>query len=398
MGPAIMKYGIVITDGAADRPLAELGGRTPLEAAEKPVIDSLAAAGRVGLVYNVPPGYEPGSDVAILSLLGYDVTEFYTGRAPIEAAAQGIEVADDEWVFRTNLVTITDGVMEDYCSGHITSAEGAELVDALNRELAGQGVKFHPGVGYRHLAVMSGEFDVTTTPPHNITGKAVAEHMPTGDGAGRLVKLIKASRVVLADHPVNVARRRAGNRSASSIWFWGEGKMPALQSFAERFGLSAGMITAVDLLRGIAELTGMERIEVPGATGYIDTDYAGKGAAAADALDRHDIIIVHVEAPDECGHNALAKEKTQAIADIDRYVVAPLLEKLRGCKSGWRMLVSPDHSTPCKVKTHTADPVPFALAGEGIETDAVEKLTERAAAAGGLVVKPGYELMKMLLG
>lgn len=393
-----MKYAIVITDGAADRPLAALGGKTPLEAADKPVIDSLAASGRVGLVHNVPPGYEPGSDVAILSLLGYDVTGFYTGRAPIEAAAQGIAVADDDWVFRTNLVTLADGAMEDYCSGHITSAEGAELIDALNAELAGRGVEFHRGVGYRHLAIMAGDFHVTTTPPHNITHRPFAEHLPRGEGAERLNEIIDASQAVLADHPVNAARRRDGKRPATSIWFWGEGKTPTLPSFAERLGLSAGMITAVDLLRGIAVLTGMERIEVPGATGFIDTNYAGKGAAAVDALDRHDIVIVHVEAPDECGHNNMAVEKAQAIADIDRLVVAPLLDKLRAGDDGWRMLVSSDHPTPCEVRTHTAGPVPFALAGDGIAADAVTTLTERAAGDGGLVVQPGCELMKLLLG
>ena len=393
-----MKYAIVIPDGAADRPLDALGGKTPLEAADKPVIDSLAAAGRVGLAHNVPDGYEPGSDVAILSLLGYDVTDSYTGRAPIEAAAQGIEVADDEWVFRANLVTLADGVMEDYCSGHITTEEGTALIDAVNAELGGASVRFHHGVSYRHLAMLTGDFDVTTTPPHNITGRCFAEHLPRGAGAEQLVELIDASRAILADHPVNVARRREGKRPATSIWFWGEGKMPTLPSFAERFGLSAGVITAVDLLRGIAELTGMERIDVPGATGFVDTDYAGKGAAAASALDRHDIVIVHVEAPDECGHNNMAIEKVQAIADIDRLVVPPLLARLRQSDDGWRIVVSPDHPTPCELKTHTSDPVPFVLAGDRIAADAATTLTERAAADGGLVVKPGYELMKLLLG
>lgn len=392
-----MKYAIVITDGAADRPLDALGGKTPLEAADKPVIDSLAAAGQVGLTHNVPPGYEPGSDVAILSLLGYDVTDFYTGRAPIEAAAQGIEVADDEWVFRTNLVTLTDGVMEDYCSGHITTEEGTALIDAVQAQLGGDGVRFHHGVSYRHLMMIAGDFDVTTTPPHNITDKPYAAHLPRGDGAERLNKLIEASQAVLADHPVNVARRRAGQRPATSIWFWGQGKMPTLPSFADRFGLSAGVITAVDLLRGIAELTGMERIEVPGATGFIDTNYAGKGAAAADALDRHDIVIVHIEAPDECGHNDMAVEKAQAISDIDRLVLPPLLARLRASEDGWRIIVSPDHPTPCKLKTHTTDPVPFLLAGTGVDANGPAMLTERAAAESGLVVQPGYELMKMLL-
>ncbi|MHC4562864.1 MAG: cofactor-independent phosphoglycerate mutase [Planctomycetota bacterium] len=391
-----MKYAIVIPDGAADFPLEQLGGRTPLQAADKPVIDSLAEMGRVGMVRNVPEGYPPGSDVAILSLVGYDVTACYTGRAPLEAAAQGLTVADDEWVFRCNLVTLGDGKMVDYCSGHITTDEAAPLIESLNEQIAGHGVRFHVGVGYRHLMITRGKFEVELTPPHDITGQPYGPHLPTGDGSDRLRELMTASQAVLAERPAGAARRKAGKNPATSIWLWGHGKMPQLQSFAERFGKSAAVITAVDLVRGIATLTGIDRIDVPGATGYIDTNYVGKGQAAVAALDEHDLVIVHVEAPDECGHNGQVAEKTQSIGDIDTHVVAPLLKRLQAEPGGWRMCVLPDHPTPCAIKTHTPDPVPFVLAGSDVEPNGQTTYDETTAAATGLLAGPG-ELMDLLL-
>ena len=389
-----MKYAIVIPDGAADHPLDVLDGRTPLQAAEKPMMDSIARMGRVGMVCNVPEGYAPGSDVAILSVLGYDVTECYTGRAPLEAAAQGIDVAADETVFRCNLVTLADGKMVDYCSGHIATDEAAPLVESLNERLAEFGVRFHVGVGYRHLMIVRGEFNVELTPPHDITGQPFEPHLPKGPGSDRLRELIAASGAVLADHPA--AAQRAGNNPATSIWLWGHGKMPQLQSFADRFGKTAAVITAVDLVRGIATLTGMDRIEVPGATGYIDTNYVGKGEAAVAALDDHDMVIVHVESPDECGHNGLVAEKTDAIGDIDRMVVAPLLARLQAEPGGWRMTILPDHPTPCELKTHTRTPVPFILAGSNIDADEQTRFDELAGAASGWTLGPA-ELMRRLL-
>ena len=262
-----MKYAIVIPDGAADRPLEALGGRTCLQAAAKPTLDRLAADGQVGLVQNVPEGYSPGSDVAILSLVGYDVTECYTGRAPLEAAAQGLPVADDESVFRCNLVTLADGKMVDYCSGHITTDEARPLIDALNEQLADCDVRFHVGVGYRHLMIACGAFDVDLTPPHNITDRPYLPHMPAGPDSERLRGLLTASQLILADHPAQASRRDAGKNLATSIWLWGHGTMPQMTLFADKFGKSAAVITAVDLVRGIASMVGMTRIEVPGATG-----------------------------------------------------------------------------------------------------------------------------------
>ena len=391
-----MKYAIVIPDGAADEPLAALDGRTCLQAAVKPTLDTLVAQGQVGLVQNVPAGYSPGSDVAILSLVGYDVTECYTGRAPLEAAAQGLAVADDETVFRCNLVTLADGKMVDYCSGHITTDEAAPLISALNAQLADCDVRFHLGVGYRHLMIMRGRFDVELTPPHNITGKPYMPHLPAGPDAERLVGLLTASQSILADHPSQAARGDAGKNPATSIWLWGHGTMPAMTLFAEKFGKSAAVITAVDLVRGIASMAGMTRIEVDGATGYIDTNYVGKGEAAVAALDDHDLVIVHVESPDECGHNGQVAEKTQSITDIDAHVIAPLLERLQAEPDGWRLAVLPDHPTPCDLMAHTSNPVPFVLAGSDIASNGATGFDEDAAAATGLTLGPA-ELMPTLL-
>jgi len=392
-----MKYAVIIPDGAADRPLAELGGRTPLQAADKPVMDALAAAGRTGMVCNVPEGYPPGSDVAVLSLVGYDVTQCYTGRAPLEAAAQGLTVGDDEWVFRCNLVTLDDGKMVDYCSGHITTDEARPLIGALNDQLGGEGVRFHTGVGYRHLMITGGEFEVELTPPHDITGKPFQPHLPTGAGSERLCELIEKSQAVIAAQPVTAERADAGKNTATSIWLWGHGKMPQLPLFADRFGKTAAVITAVDLVRGIATQTGMDRIEVPGATGYIDTDYVGKGAAAVAALDDHDLVIVHVEAPDECGHNGQVAEKTQSIGDIDRLVVAPIVERLKASSDGWRVAILPAHPPPCEIKPHTREPVPFIVAGSDIQSNGGAGFNEVACSATGLTLGPA-ELMPALLG
>ncbi len=392
-----MKYAIIIPDGAADLPLDELGGKTPLAAAEKPHMDWIAAHGKTGTVRNVPKALPCGSDVAILSVLGFDPRKYYTGRAPLEAAAQGIAIGPDEWVFRCNLVTIVDGRMEDYCAGHISTEEASPLIDELNRQLSGTHVKFYRGVGYRHLMTFRGECDLQTMPPHDILGQPVEAHRPQGAGADLLRTIMDRSVDILAAHDVNTVRRDLGENPATSIWLWGQGKMPALPSFADTYHVRAAAITAVDLVRGLAKLIGWDVIEVPGATGYVDTNYAGKGAAAVKALDDHDLVFVHIEAPDEAGHNADVKGKVHALGQIDRHIVGPVLKRLQAEGDEWRILVLPDHPTPCTVRTHTPEPVPFAVAGKRIEGVLTEPFTEENAAKSDLHIAKGFELMEFFL-
>ena len=392
-----MKYALIIPDGAADLPIDALGGKTPLQAAETPNMDWIAANGKIGTVRNVPDGMPCGSDVAILSVLGYDPKQYYTGRAPLEAAAQGLQIAPDEWVFRCNLVTLVDAVMEDYCAGHITTEEAAQLINELNRNLSTASMRFYAGVGYRHLMTYKGDVDVETTPPHDILGQRIREHLPRGEGSQMLRDLIDRSQVVLAEQEVNNIRRDLGENPATSIWLWGQGKMPQLPAFEERYGITAAAITAVDLVRGLATLIGWERIEVPGATGYIDTNFAGKGAAAVEALGRLDMVCVHVEAPDEAGHNQNVAAKVQSISEIDRHVVGPVLDRLRAEGDQWRICVLPDHPTPCAVRTHTGDPVPFAVAGKRIEAVVSGPFDEQTAVASDLHIPRGCELMEYFL-
>ncbi len=392
-----MKYAIVIPDGAADVPLAELNGHTPLETARKPHIDWIASHGKCGTVCNIPKGLPSGSDVAILSVVGYDPQTCYTGRAPLEAAAQGLQIAPDEWVFRCNLVTIIDGIMEDHSAGHITTEEAGAIVDELNRSLARPGVHFYRGVSYRHLMTFRGDCHVRTTPPHDILGQQAARHLPKGKGADQLRALMERGRELLVGHEVNTVRRDLGENPATDIWLWGEGTMPQLTPFAERFGVKAAAITAVDLVRGLARLIGWDVLEVEGATGYLDTNYAGKGAAAVAALDDHDLVFVHVEAPDEAGHNANIKGKIAAIEQIDEHIVGPLLTRLRAEGEDWRILVLPDHPTPCTVRTHTTDAVPFAMAGKRVESVVGEPFSEAGAAAADLHIARGSDLMQFFL-
>ncbi|HUS48375.1 MAG TPA: cofactor-independent phosphoglycerate mutase [Phycisphaerae bacterium] len=392
-----MKYAIVIPDGAADVPLGELGGKTPLAAARKPNMDWIAANGKCGTVCNIPDRMPCGSDVAILSVLGYDPRQYYTGRAPLEAAAQGLAVAEDEWIFRCNFVTIIDGVMEDYSAGHISTEEARTLIALLNDRVAVSTCRFHPGVSYRHLMTFKGDCSVKTTPPHDILARPVASHLPKGKGSQLLRYLIAESQHVLENHDVNTVRSDLGENPANSIWLWGEGKTPQLPAFAERFGVSGAAVAAVDLVRGLAKLIGWQVIDVPGATGYLDTNYAGKGAAAVAALDNVDLVVVHVEAPDEAGHNADPKAKVKAIELIDHHVVAPLLERLKREGENWRILVLPDHPTPCTLRTHTAEAVPFAIAGLAMASVLRGAFTEETASQSDLHILHGHELMEYLL-
>jgi len=394
-----VKFVLVIPDGAADRPTDLLNGRTPLEVARLPHMNRVASEGRLGTVQTVPSGMDPGSDVAILSLLGYDPAHGYTGRAPLEAVARGLDLGPDDWVFRCNLVTVAEEEMVDYSAGHITSPEAELLVRALQERLGSDSLRFHAGVGYRHLMVVRGEgFRVRTTAPHDILGRPVRRHLPRGRGAPRLKELMLASREVLADHPVNQVRRDLGENPATQVWFWGQGQKPSLASFASRWGLKGAAITAVDLVRGIARLIGWDVIEVEGATAYYDTNYAGKGCAAVDALRTHDIVVVHVEAPDEAGHNGDAREKVRALEAVDREIVGPVLAALESGPEPWRLLVSPDHETPLDLRTHERQPVPFALMGDGLAGARPGRaFTEADARRGGLHVPVGHELMEYFL-
>ncbi len=399
-----MKYAIIIPDGCADEPQESLGGTTPLQAANVPTMDEIAESGVVGRANNVPAHLPPGSDVANLSLLGYDPNVHFTGRAPLEAAAQGIELGPDDWAVRCNLVTVEDQIMRDFTAGHVSSDEAKELLALAQERLADGPLEFVPGVSYRNLLLYRGaglpepfSRDTRTTPPHDLTDKSVAEDYPRGPGSDLLNDLMSRSIDLFADHPVNEARRAAGKLAATNVWLWGLGKAPSLDSFQSVYGKSGKMITAVDLLRGLAALIGWDRIEVPGATGYTDTDYAAKGRFAIEALDSTDIICVHVEAPDEASHEGDTTAKIKALEEIDQHIVRPLLDELRQ-RGEHRILVSPDHPTPVRTKTHSHGFVPFTIGGTGIERDGLATYDEISAESSTLDFSEGWKLMKYFLG
>jgi 2,3-bisphosphoglycerate-independent phosphoglycerate mutase len=394
-----IKYAIILPDGAADEPIEELDGRTPLEAANLPNIDSIARAGRLGTVRTVPEGFVPGSDVATMSLLGYDIRKHYTGRAPIEAVARNVQLRPDDVVFRCNLVNITNGEMTDFTAGHIRTAEADQIIEALNAALGSEEVQFHTGISYRNLMVIRDKtaLDVSCMPPHDIPQEPVAEYLPKGKGADKIRHLMEKAHKIVADHDVNHVRRDLGELPATDIWLWGHGMVPIMERFRQRFGVRGCVIAAVDLIRGLGKLLGWTLIEVPGATGYLDTDYAAKGRAAVKAIDEFDLVTVHIEAPDEAGHAGDAAAKIEALERIDELIVGPVLEKLRSFEH-WRILVSPDHPTPIKVKTHTATPPPFCMAGTGVaRVIAQDRFTERLAAESDLHIEQGYELMEYFL-
>jgi 2,3-bisphosphoglycerate-independent phosphoglycerate mutase len=401
-----MKYAIIIPDGCADEPQESLGGRTPLQAARKPNMDRVAREGVVGLSNNVPASLTPASDVATLSLFGYDPLLVYTGRAPLEAAAMGLSLGPEDWAIRCNLVTVENGEMRDFTAGHIGSDEGRALIGAVQEALGGPvrggRLEFHPGVSYRNILLYRAggpapfSAETKTQPPHDIPDRPVADHLPRGPGADLLCDLMRRSRDVLAEHPFNRARREQGKRPATQLWLWGQGRAPRLRPFAEVHGRRGAIISAVDLVRGVGVLLGWRRIDVPTATGYLDTDYAAKGRAGVEALGDHDLVCVHVEAPDEASHEGRADEKVKALEEIDRHIVGPLREALPG-HGGWRILVSPDHRTTLRTRAHAHGPVPFAVAGTGVAPGGQPSYDEAAAAAGKSFAR-GHELMPWFLG
>ncbi|HVX84714.1 MAG TPA: cofactor-independent phosphoglycerate mutase [Phycisphaerae bacterium] len=407
-----MKYVIIIPDGAADTPIPDLNHKTPLDVAKKPNIDWVSQNGKLGTVRTTPPNYSAGSDVCTLCLLGYDPAKYHPGRAPLEAAAMGLQLDPDlDWVFRCNLVTIIDsdrgGIMMDHSAGHIGDKEARILLDEVRKALAPDPgttpLTFYPGVSYRNLMTYrGGDFTgLKTTPPHDIPEQPIKGYMPKGGRGGGgdiLTSLILQSHEVLKNHEINLTRRDLGENEATHIWLWGQGKAANVPSFQSRFKKSGAMITAVDLLRGIANLLGWKNLDSPGITSYHDTDYAAQGKTTIDALDHYDIVCCHVEAPDEASHAANVQEKIDSIEAIDKYVVGPVLEKLKTYPD-WRILVMPDHATQCLTRKHYDEPVPFAIAGSNIPPKQNLQLpyTEAAAKQSDLHIQQGHDLMEYFL-
>lgn len=373
-----MKYIVLVGDGMADRPLKALGNRTCLQKAHTPNMDRLASEGEVGKARTVPHGIDPGSDVANLSILGYDPSKYYSGRAPIEAEYRGIKLGPKDVAFRCNLVTLKYAspphpplakgglvggiaVMQDYSAGHISTKEAALLIRAINKKLGTKDISFYPGMSYRHLMVWkNGKEKMRCTPPHDISGKKIDAYLPKGDGTGVLLSLMERSTEILRSHPVNQKRTRDGLSPANIIWLWGQGRKLTVPSFKKKYNLKGALISAVDLTKGLGICAGFDILNVKGATGYIDTNYIGKAKAALNALKKYDIVYVHVEAPDEAGHNGDLKAKIQAIEDFDRKVVGTILDGMKRF-GDYSILLMPDHFTPISVRTHTSAPVPFAL-------------------------------------
>ena len=398
-----MKYLILVGDGMADFALDELEGRTPLTCAHTPGMDALASEGIVGEFTPIPDGFPPGSDVGNLSLFGYDPGEAYTGRAPLEAANQGLQLGPNQIAFRCNMVTLEDGTMASFTADHISSEESSQLIDALNESLGSDSITFHSGVGYRHLCIITCDgalrenlSTLTCTPPHDISDKAIAPYLPAGENADYIRNIMKQSQVLLPDHPVNNARAGAGKPRANSVWLWGQGQAPIMETYGDMLGRTGAVISAVDLVMGIGVCAGLRVINVPGATGYIDTDYAGKVAAAKEALADCDMVYLHVEAPDETSHEGRTDLKIQAIEDFDSKVVVPMMAYSRE-RGDVRILAAPDHITAISTKTHAPGAVPFVCGGAGIEHSGDREYHEDAARASGLMVDPGYKLVRSFL-
>lgn len=393
-----MKYCVLIIDGAAGLPLPESGKRTCLELARTPNLDAMAIEGILGLVRTVPPGMEPSSACACMSVLGYDPEVYYRGRAAIEARSMGMEIGGGEVVFRCNLVNIEDGRMQDYSAGHITTNEAQALISALNESLGSDDVRFFPGVGYRHILKLKGHEDTlqaACTPPHDIPGRSVADFLPHGPGSEFLRDLMERSEPVLKDHPVNIERKSRGQIPATGVWlFWGSGRVPDMPAFKQVYGLDAAMTSGVDLLRGLAQMAGMSTLDIKGVTDGPDNDYAAQAVGALEALGRHGMVVIHIEAPDEAAHAGSIDDKIGAIQRIDSEVVS----RLRSWREDdLRVLIMPDHPTPIEVRTHTADPVPFLLWGDSVKANGAKRFTEAEAKGTGVFLEEGYKIMGRLI-
>ncbi len=405
-----MKYIILVGDGMADRPIPALGGKTCLQAAHTPNMDLLASLGEIGMVHTVPEGFSPGSDVANLSVLGYDPRKYYTGRSPLEAASMGVELGEADVAFRCNLVTlrVTAGgssgrgrraVMEDFSAGHISTEEARSLIEEIDAKLGRESIRFYPGVSYRHLMVWkNGREKVECTPPHDIQDKDISDYLPRGEGDEILNELMEASYDILSAHPVNKARLEKSKRPANCIWLWGQGKRPSMPTFRQKYGLEGAVISAVDLTKGLGVYAGFEVINVPGATGWIDSNYVGKAEHALWALRSKDIVYLHVEAPDEAGHTGDVKNKIRAIEDFDEFVVGNIIHGMKQFDE-YRILVLPDHPTPIEIRTHSAEPVPFIIYDSRREQRGQRLSFDETIAQSGdtAVFKEGYRLMDYFL-
>lgn len=401
-----MKYLVMLCDGMADEPNEALGNSTPMEKANKPCMDSLAAKAEVGIVKTVAEGLKPGSDVANLSVLGYEPAVYYSGRSPLEAASIGIDLKDTDVTLRCNLVTLSDEedyekkTILDYCADDISSEEAKILIEYIQEKLGNDKFRFYPGVSYRHCLVWSNgnPHPGVLTPPHDITGKVITDYIPKGEAVDELYDLMKKSYDLLKDHPVNQARIARGKRPANSIWLWGEGTKPLLDNFSEKFGIKGSMISAVDLLKGIAICAGMNSVDVEGATGYLDTNFDGKCKAAIEEFKKGaDLVYIHVEAPDECGHRGEIENKVKAIEMIDEHILAPVVEFLRGYDD-FAVLVCPDHPTPLSIRTHTSTPVPYLIYDSKNEINSgVKVFCEEEARETGNYIEKGFTMMNYFL-
>ena len=399
-----MKYVVLLGDGMADYPTKMLGGKTPLQCAFTPYMDQIAAEGTLGLVDTIPAGFTPGSDVATLSVLGYDPRETYTGRGPLEAASMGISLGQNDMAYRCNLVTIGEkdshnAFMDDFTAGHISTEESREIILDINKALGSSPYQFFPGVGYRHLFVWrNAPSSPETTAPHDITGKTIESYLPHGDSSQEINSIMQRAGKILINHPVNVQRQKAGKKQANSIWLWGQGKKPQIVPLTQKYSLQGGMISAVDLLKGIGIIAGLKVFPVEGATGYIDTNYEGKAKMALDILNFMDFVFVHLEAPDEMGHEGNAAGKIQAIELFDEKIVGPILNKI-GSFGDYRLIVLSDHPTPIDLKTHVGDPSPFAVLSSRKEENKAAGLpfNEINAKESSILISPGHLLMEKFI-
>ncbi len=401
-----MKYVVILGDGMADYPVKELGNKTPLQVAHKPNMDYLASHGRSGLVKTVPEGMPPGSDTANLSVIGYDPALYYSGRSPLEAVSMGIDLSEQDVTFRCNLVTLTgaenyeDAIMVDYSAGEIPTAEAAELIEFLNDQFQSDTLRLYPGISYRHCLVLkNGKTGGYLTPPHDISDRIVGEYLPAGENEALLIDLMKRSRDLLSEHPVNISRMKRGLPPANSIWLWGEGRKPLLPSFYDKHKIRGAVISAVDLIKGIGICAGLKSIDVEGATGNMQTNFEGKADAAIDALlNGLDFTYVHIEAPDECGHRYEIGNKVRSIELIDRKIVGPIKQALDNAREDYQMLVLPDHPTPLSLRTHTSDPVPFVLyQSRNQVTSGVTRYDEQSAKKSGIFIPKGCLLIDLLI-